>query len=315
MAAYVECPVCSAIPDEESGFYTGPENVAKYPDVMAISRIPGELGLEQMTEKQHNLWVCKSCGTYYYADTLERGYPTGSIQTRLFRITASQAEYYRSRFCSTCRQLHINYREARQEAEKWLGHHNASMRAFGARTLADGYRMEADIESLKALLKHPDASVRLGAVSAFRRGPWFMIDKEPKPVMPQLADCLSDPDASVRSEAARVLNYAMDGRFWGGMAIDRLRKIPPAQRTREVWEVLLAEPQCMDDLRQGMLSTDGEVRRNALHRAYYWSGFHTGDIAGFRELLDKTPESERTPEIKEYLLDRNPGHHWEDDDD
>jgi hypothetical protein len=315
---YVDCATCRVIPEEERGFYSGPESVVKYPDIIAICNIPGERGLEKADDRL-DIWVCRKCGTYYYADSLERGYPSGSIQTRLFRMTASQAWKYLTQGYRTpspeSEALICRYPDALREAEEWLGHADPAMRMFGARTLADEFKMKADWTSLKDLLSHGDASVRLGAVSAFRRGPWFMIDIDPKAVIRELADCLSDPDQGVRSETTSVLIYAMDGRFWGKLAHPRLRKIPPAQRTREAWSVLLAQPEAMEDLRQGLLSPDHEVRYNAFMRAYDWSETYGKDIPAFKKMLEETPDHERTPEVQEYLADPCPQSHWSRDDD
>jgi hypothetical protein len=318
MIPYVECPVCKVIPEEDRGFYSGPESVAKYPDVMAICNIPTERGLEKATGGT-DIWVCRNCGTYYYADSLERGYPSGSIQTRLFRMTVSQAWNYLTKWyrrpTAESEALSRSYAQDLRTAEKWLIHVNPAMRIFGARTLADEYKMQSNWKSLKALLTHGNGPVRQGAVSAFRRGVEFMIDIEPKPIIVELANCLSDPDKDVRYEASRVLVYAMDGRFWGKGAKTRLRKRALAERTREEWEILLAQPESMEDLRQGLLSQDGEIRSNALTRAYDWSEFHRAEVPRFKEFLSEIPEHDRPSAMEEYLRDPDPAGYWSRDDD
>lgn len=301
-------------PREAPGFW-GPDKAKTYPDVEAMYRMPESLGLIQ--HHGHELWSCPDCGTYYGFDVFSRGWPQGSCQTTLWRLTPAEAM---EKYGYWARKGTPQYEELQRYEERlpeWmrdmhacLSHSDSAVRERAAQALASHFRVRSDWAGVTALLGYADASIRRGALLAFDSIRFFPLKGGPADIVPVLLKSLMDRDASVARQAF-VLLSSVDDKKKRKRILDQVNAIPTEGRTAAVRMFLLAHS--FESLVAGLADSEEEVRQRALSKALERSLGNTPFVERLRTTLRAVPEANRTPEMNAYLSHENP-EEWPDSD-
>lgn len=279
-------------------------------------RMPESLGLISLTG--HNeLWTCPDCGTYYGFDVFSRGWPQGSCQTTLWRLTPAEAmEKYghRARKGTPQDEELQRYQEGlpkwMRDMQAYLSHADSAVRERAAQAIASHFRVRFDWAAVTRLLGHTDASIRRGTLLAFDSIRFVSLARGPADIVPDLLKSLMDPDASVARQAVVLLNR-VDDKNKTKQILDQVNAIPTERRTPAVRMFLLAHS--FEALTAGLADPEKEVRQEALSKALERSLSNTPVVERLRTALRAVPEASRTPEVNAYLSHENP-EQWDEDD-
>jgi hypothetical protein len=302
------------------------DKVKSYPDVEAVRRIPESLGLIQAG---YVLWKCPDCGTYYWFDVFDRGWPTGLCQTYLWRLTPAEAmENYRRALTwaeprerppirRTLRRFEERLPEWMRDMQACLSHSDSTVRERAAQNLARHFRAQAELAGVTALLGHADASVRRGTLLAFEKIRFVSLELGAADIVPTLLESLMDRDASVARQACVLLSQAYDSLVLDEKKqqriLDQVNAIPNERRTAGVRMFLLRFSRESEAHVAGLGDAEKEVRQEALYTALTVSLGNTPFVTSLRMKLLAIPEAVRTWEMDAYLATENPDE-WDDDD-
>lgn len=322
MIPFSDCRRCMEAP-RESPAYLFEDKVESYPDVEAVWRMPGSLGL---IRAGHGLWTCPDCGTYYGFEVFPRGWPQGSCQTTLWRLTSAEAmEAYRRAWASERKGAPVELRRFEERLPEWmrdmqacLGHSDSAVRERAAQELASHFRAQSELAGVTALLGHADASVRRGTLLAFDKVRYVSLELGPADIVPSLLGSLMDPDASVARQAYLLLK---SGDFDRDLVFDekkskqvlsQVNAIPDKRRTAAVRMLLVRVSRESEAHVAGLADPEAEVRQEAFLRALTVSLGNTPFVTSLRTQLLAIPEAVRTREMNAYLARENPDE-WDDD--
>ena len=302
-------------PRESPGFW-GADKAKTYPTVKAMYRMPESLGLIGLSGHDE-LWRCPDCGTYYGFDVFPRGWPQGSCQTTLWRLTPAEAM---EKYGYSARKGTPQYEELERHQERlpaWLRdmqacltHSDSAVRERAAQALASHFRARSELAGFEALLGYADASIRRGALLAFDSIRFIRFERGPADIVPALLKSLMDPDVSFARQAFRLLSRVDDEKKRKRI-LDQVNAIPAGRRTAGVRMFLLGHS--FEALVAGLAASEKEVRQEAWSEALKASLRDTAFVERLRAALRAVPEANRTSEMKQYLSLENPDS-WDDDD-
>jgi hypothetical protein len=312
MIPFSDCRRCMEAPRESPRFWGGAESVKAYPDMEAMHRMPESLGL---IGGRDGLWKCPDCGTYYGFDVFSRGWPQGSCQTTLWRLTPAEAmEKYRwpregSWEGEELRRFQERLPEWIREMQACLRHSDPAVRERAAHALGSHFRAQSEWAGVTALLDNADASIRRGAVLAFDSirfvSSIVSLESHPAHIVTRLVKLLMDRDASVARQAFVLLSRAGD-RKYRERILQQVSAIPIERRTAAARMFSLSAGGSFQELVAGLADSEEEVRQIASSTAYEHSQGDTGFVTRLRAALRAIPEADRTREMSNYLCDENP---------
>jgi hypothetical protein len=288
--------------------FLGGDKVERYPDLAAVSRVPKSLGLIQAG---HGLWKCPDCGTYYGFEVFDRGWPKGSCQTYLWRLTPAEAmETYRSPREGTPEHEELRRYEERlpewmRDTQACLSHSDSAVRERAAQALASHFRARSEWTGVEALLGYADASIRRGALLAFDDSRFVSFRQGREDIVPTLLKALIDRDASVARQAFVLLDQYYD-KEKRKQILDHVNAIPAARRAAGVRMLVLAYSYSLEALVAGLADPEKEVREVALSKAFEWSLGDSAFVERLRAKLRDIAEAYRTPQMDRYLSVENP---------
>lgn len=264
-----ECPICERLPRKLSAFLTDGSGQKRHPE----HEFPGDPAAERLVKIVEGSWLrrCPLCGTTYQYDQLDRGWPSGSLQTYLYRLTpaklrrrlsGSPLESYRREL----RDLEERFPALTEAARRLLSSPKGEAREHGAESLVDDLKVQKRWDEVRELLRHADARVRLGALRSFEDFHFYGIDVGLGPHVPDVIDALADSDPDV-AYAARML---LENRPWKERKAirARLRKVPKEAQSVAHRLLLLELADSLPEIVAGLVDPSFEVWSDALTRLH-----------------------------------------------
>jgi hypothetical protein len=322
--SFEECDLCRRLDRQEFAFLGREDVVPDEEDLGAyrFPRLPASEELLRFDWAGSTIRKCPRCGTYYQYQSLERGFPDGSRQNYLYRVTPTKA------------RLQLRYAKPGTEAgaeREWLeAHYDALVaalerllrspqeraRELAAEALVDHHKVRGDWAAVKGLLLDGDPVVRLGALHSFEPAAWVTIDVADDPVLPTMLALLRDAEEEVANAAMALLrSWEWGGRVRAKKLLPRLRKTPAESRSKQERLLLVQWSDRWQEQVDGLEDPDADVRRQALSGLCEHADAHRDEVALIKDEIRRRPEASRTPEMADFVADPQPWRRCHDDDD